>query len=88
MAKRTAKSVEGPRVDVALNAAGELERLFNALLNQSRDDAIYGRPPEPLGPPIMRAVAARGRDLSRTILSALDDDVESIEDIERTVSNA
>ena len=75
------------RADIALHAAGELERLFNALLDQSRSDAICGRPPAPLGPPIMRAVATRGRNLSRAILSALDDDMQSVEDIERTVSN-
>lgn len=78
---------DAKRIAVALDAAGELERLFNALLNQSRNDAKYGVPPEPLGPAIMRAVAARGRDLSSAILSALDDDVQSVADIERKVSN-
>jgi hypothetical protein len=73
------------RIDVALHAAGELEDLFNSLLDQSGDED--GSPPAPIGPPIMRAVAARGRDLARAVLSALDDNVKSVEDIERTVSH-
>src|SRR5689334_744261 len=69
---------DGERVGLALAAAGQLEALSNALLEQMDDG-----PPPP--EPILSVVARRVRDLARAIDAALGDRVATVESVERIV---
>ena len=61
------------RVSLALDAAGQLEDLFMAMLDQG-DDGSHSYRAEP----VYRAFAARGLVLARATMSALDEAEETV----------
>lgn len=60
-----------PRCELALRASWQVEHLFVALLAQPLDNVESS---------MVRAIALRGRDLSRSIMAMLDDSMASVEE--------
>lgn len=69
------------RKDVALQATWQIDKLFEALFEQSREGG-------PLHGAVTRALAIRGKALASAVMSMLDDEIACVDDAQRIVDGS
>jgi len=80
------KSTATPkRIDLALAAAAQIERICLSLMAQSEPDEDHGTEPRPIPAVVLYEMAARACDLARAIMSALGDDVVTTDELQSVV---